>query len=138
MIKGLARTAVEMQDIDPDAFNLEELKQWQALQERKTLMAEMILDDINVTHIKNVATSALRSGLVFWHILGRTMTVTGPWNSKTMKKLDRTAEDRSMQCWIFSGNGKTFDQLLKLISCRRGGGLWIISLAGTPAQALAY
>jgi hypothetical protein len=27
MIKGLARTAVEMQDIDPDAFNLEELKQ---------------------------------------------------------------------------------------------------------------
>jgi hypothetical protein len=53
-----------MQDVDPKAFDLEELKRRQFLQERKTLTAEMILGDINATQLENVATAGVLDTLI--------------------------------------------------------------------------
>ncbi|KAG6915753.1 hypothetical protein DXG01_010020 [Tephrocybe rancida] len=55
MIKGYAGTAVEMQDFEPGAEDLEALKAKQNLQERRQLTAQTILDDIDNTHLDNVA-----------------------------------------------------------------------------------
>ncbi|KAF8187155.1 hypothetical protein BJ912DRAFT_970316 [Pholiota molesta] len=56
MITGLSATAIEMQDYDPEAFNLEELVERQCKQERKTLTAEMLLADIDSDRLHHVAT----------------------------------------------------------------------------------
>ena len=59
MIKGQAGTTVEMQDADPEAFDLWELICHQALQEQKDLTAERILPDIDAPHLKNVAVTQI-------------------------------------------------------------------------------
>ncbi|KAG6835289.1 hypothetical protein H0H93_003080 [Arthromyces matolae] len=55
MIKGYAGTVVEMQDVEDNAFDLQELLSCQAKQERKTLSVDMILDDIDFDHQENVS-----------------------------------------------------------------------------------
>ncbi|KAF8163196.1 hypothetical protein B0H34DRAFT_794930 [Crassisporium funariophilum] len=57
MITGLGATAIEMEDYDPDAFNLEDIMERQRKQERKTLTAEMILDDIDIDRLHHIATA---------------------------------------------------------------------------------
>ncbi|RDB15452.1 hypothetical protein Hypma_004158 [Hypsizygus marmoreus] len=56
MITGLVGTAVEMENFDPQAFNLRELLARQALQEHKGLSADLISDDLNGEHLQNVDT----------------------------------------------------------------------------------
>ncbi|PPQ95548.1 hypothetical protein CVT26_008573 [Gymnopilus dilepis] len=56
MITGLAGTAILMEDYDPAAFDLQDLMQRQKEQGRKNLTTKVILDDINTTHLDNVAT----------------------------------------------------------------------------------
>ncbi|KAF8056184.1 hypothetical protein FPV67DRAFT_1731334 [Lyophyllum atratum] len=55
MIKGYAGTAVEMEDYEEGAFDLDELVRRQSLQQRRDLSAEGIMEDIDWTHQENVA-----------------------------------------------------------------------------------
>lgn len=54
MIKGMAATTIEMEGVDPEAFNLKTLLNYQAMNERKELTTDVIFDDINWTHLDNV------------------------------------------------------------------------------------
>ncbi|KAH7904089.1 hypothetical protein BJ138DRAFT_1019611, partial [Hygrophoropsis aurantiaca] len=152
MIKGFAGTAVEMEDIDPDAMNAEELVQRQHLLQRKNLTAKGILDDIDAPHLNNVAAlHFLRCLINFVPALSQhqdaldeafkgveknpikstrrtkifplatnsadEMTVQGmkeatdDFLNKQMNINENTLANRVI---IFSGDGKTFDQLGKL------------------------
>jgi hypothetical protein len=153
MIKGLAGTAVEMQDADPGVFDLRELVRRQALQERKTLTAEMILADIDATHLENVTVVQIMDVLVqFAPVLTIYSKQLKEWSEEKLPKnpipknrhtkitpLATNSSDEMLvqemkqgvldfastqmgidketldnRCWIYSGDGKTFDQLLKL------------------------
>ncbi|EAU82342.2 hypothetical protein CC1G_06652 [Coprinopsis cinerea okayama7 len=64
MVKGMAATAIQMDNIDPEAFNLTNLLERQAKNERRTLTADMILDDIDWTHLERVAAYQFLSVLI--------------------------------------------------------------------------
>ncbi|KAJ3515928.1 hypothetical protein NLJ89_g1460 [Agrocybe chaxingu] len=64
MISGLAATAVEMQDYLPEAFNLRALLERQALQERRQLTTHLILSDLDLKHIENVAVAEFLHALI--------------------------------------------------------------------------
>ncbi|KAF8965633.1 hypothetical protein BDZ97DRAFT_1658861 [Flammula alnicola] len=64
MITGLAGTAIEMQDYHPDALNLQDILQRQARQERRTLTADTILNDLDPTHLENVSVIQFLQALI--------------------------------------------------------------------------
>ncbi|KAM6503971.1 hypothetical protein JOM56_000914 [Amanita muscaria] len=83
----LAGTAVEMQDADPEAFDLRDLIHRQALQERKTLTAEMILADIDGTHLENVAVVQIMDALVqYVPVLAVYSTQLMAWSEEILAK----------------------------------------------------
>ncbi|KAF8072301.1 hypothetical protein FPV67DRAFT_1411833 [Lyophyllum atratum] len=152
MIKGMAATVVLMEDVVPGAFNLKELVQRQALQERKTLTREMIFNDIDWTHQESVATpDFLRTLIHFVPVLSdyrdrlkahsdeqlrkfplpktrRTKIFPLGTNSfdelhsQEMKEavldfvtqMGVNAENLNGRCIVALGDGKTFDQLIKI------------------------
>ena len=76
MITGLAGTAVEMEDYDPRAFDMNNLIQRQKKQERKKLTTDLILEDINVQHLENVAV------VHFLHCLLNFVPALSPYRQK--------------------------------------------------------
>jgi len=64
MITGLAATAIEMEDYSPEAFNLKDLLDRQARQERKQLTPELIMADSDLPHLKNITTVHFLQALI--------------------------------------------------------------------------
>jgi hypothetical protein len=64
MIKGLAGTVVEMEGVTPEAFDLKELVQRQALLERRQLNTEMIIQDTDWDHLERAATVEILHTLI--------------------------------------------------------------------------
>ncbi|KAF9528832.1 hypothetical protein CPB83DRAFT_929056 [Crepidotus variabilis] len=64
MITGLAGTAVQMEDCDSDAFNLQTLVESQIKQERKVLTVETLFESIDLEHLQNVAAVQFLHALV--------------------------------------------------------------------------
>ncbi|KAM6491642.1 hypothetical protein JOM56_012886, partial [Amanita muscaria] len=153
MSKGLAGTAVEMEDITPEAFDLAELNRRQALQQRKTLTVDMILEDIDWEHIEHAGmiqflqalirfvpglscyekeVRRLRNQLLCKNQLPKercTNIIPLATNScdeilvQEFKQgvldflsvqMGINADNLGNQLRIFSGDGKTFEQLLRL------------------------
>ncbi|KAF9230788.1 hypothetical protein BU15DRAFT_91045 [Melanogaster broomeanus] len=153
MIKGFAGTAVEMEDFNPQSFDIDELIRRQLLLERKQLSVEGIIADVNVTHLNDVmALHVLEALLDFVPCLHTTYRsqLNDAWKSHEVnqinptrhskvfplatnsadeiyvqgmkdaamdfiqKQLNITEENLGKRVIIFSGDGKTFDQLLKL------------------------
>lgn len=152
MIKGMAATVVQMEDVLPGAFNLKELVRRQALQERKNLSPDIVFEDIDWTHQDQVASlEFLRTLVHFISALAihherlkelseerlskfplpktrRTKVFPLGTNSfdemhtQEMKQavldfitqMGVSAENLQGRCFVASGDGKTFDQLLKL------------------------
>ncbi|KAG6836416.1 hypothetical protein H0H93_008157 [Arthromyces matolae] len=153
MIKGYAGTAVELQDFDPEASNLDTLKANQALHGRQHLTTQVILDDIDHTHLDNVAAGDFLETLVnFVPTLAFLRKDLDEWISATLtkKQIPTTRKskitplatnsadeihvqgmkqgvldffsiqmgiDKEMlanRCFIKSGDGKTFEQLVNL------------------------
>ncbi|KAI0311082.1 hypothetical protein OF83DRAFT_1069420 [Amylostereum chailletii] len=153
MIKGFAGTAVQMEDCDPTAFNIEELLRREALLERKTLTPELIKSKIDWTHLKNTTTFTFLECLVrFCPSLSDYIPKLEVYLSTTLKRhqisqtrhskvfplASNSADEMHIQgmkqavdnflgtqmgidesnldgrILILSGDGKTFDQLLRL------------------------
>ena len=76
MITGLAGTAVEMEDYDPRAFDMNNLIQRQKKQERKKLTTDLILEDIDAQHLENVAV------VHFLHCLLNFVPALSPYRQK--------------------------------------------------------
>jgi hypothetical protein len=76
MITGLAGTAVEMEDYDPQAFDMNDLIQRQKQQERKKLTTDLILADIDAQHLENVAV------VHFLHCLLNFVPALSPYRQK--------------------------------------------------------
>lgn len=153
MSKGLAGTAVEMEDISPEAFDLAELARRQALQERKTISVDMILEDIDWEHLDHAGMIQFLQALIRFvpgltcyekELKGRRIQLLRknqlPPDRRTniiplasnssdeiliqefkqgildflSVQMDVNAENLGNQLRIFSGDGKTFDQLLRL------------------------
>lgn len=64
MITGLAATAIEMDGYSSEAFNLKDLLDRQAHQERKQLTPELIMGDFDIPHLQNVATVHFLQALI--------------------------------------------------------------------------
>ncbi|KAF6745112.1 hypothetical protein DFP72DRAFT_824802 [Ephemerocybe angulata] len=153
LLTGMAATAVEMSDVDPKAFDLKTLLDRQANKERATLTVDMIIEDIDWTHLENVAAFQFLQTLIhFAPALARYRGELKQFSVTRLQKLARPEEFRSKvhplatndademkvqdlqaavkdfarqlgivdeetlrnQCWPFSGDGKTFDVLLRL------------------------
>ncbi|KAI0055098.1 hypothetical protein BV25DRAFT_1816096 [Artomyces pyxidatus] len=153
MIKGFAGTAVEMEDCDPKAFDIDELLRREALVERRTLTVKMIQDDIDWSHLENVAALSFLESLVkFVPALAqyrdevtdlstttlRRHQIPSSRKSKVFPLASNNADEMHIQgmkaavddflstqmginddtlkkrVLILSGDGKTFDQLIKL------------------------
>lgn len=153
MSKGLAGTAVEMEDFAPEAFDLAELTHRQALQERKSISVDMILEDIDWEHLEHAGMiqflqalihfvpgiacyekelKRLRSQLLCKNQLPQTRRTkiiplaTNSCDEILVQEFKQgvldflsvqmgvDTENMGNQLRIFSGDGKTFDQLLRL------------------------
>ncbi|KIK80231.1 hypothetical protein PAXRUDRAFT_36250 [Paxillus rubicundulus Ve08.2h10] len=135
MIKGFAGTAVEMEDFNPQSFDIDELIRRQLLLEQKQLSVEGIIADVNVTHLNDVMALHVLKALLDFVPLNQInptrhskvfplatnsadeISVQGMKDAAMdfiQKQLNITEENLGKCVIIFSGNGKTFDQLLKL------------------------
>ncbi|KAG6907429.1 hypothetical protein DXG01_008894 [Tephrocybe rancida] len=153
MLKGYAGTVVEMQDVEEGAFDLQDLLSQQSLQQCRDLSADMILEDIDWLHQKNVsagdftqtliemvpALSIYKDDMEKWTKTVLTKTqIPKNCRSKIIPLATNSANEIHVQgmkqglldffstqmgiteetlrnrCFIKSGDGKTFDQLLKL------------------------
>ncbi|TFK20425.1 hypothetical protein FA15DRAFT_599731 [Coprinopsis marcescibilis] len=56
MVHGMAATAIEMEGVAPNAFDLKDLLNRQAGKERKKLTVDLIMDDIDWAHLDHVST----------------------------------------------------------------------------------
>lgn len=153
MIKGLAATAVEMQDVDPQGFDTKELIRRQGLHERKTLTVDTITEDIDWEHLERAASYQFLEAIIKFvpalsvyrkqlDELSKTSLEINPipptrhtnvtplaTNSSDemyvqelkhgvldflSTQMGVDADSYDGRAWIFSGDGKTFDQLLKM------------------------
>lgn len=64
MIKGFAGTAIELEDFDPAALDLKALLDLRSQMKRKTLTVDTILDDIDYSHLTNVAVGQFLQALI--------------------------------------------------------------------------
>jgi hypothetical protein len=64
LLTGLAGTAIQLQDFHPDAFNLQDFLERQARQERRTLTTDMILGDLDPTHLEHVSIMQFLQALI--------------------------------------------------------------------------
>ncbi|KAF9489806.1 hypothetical protein BDN71DRAFT_1435139 [Pleurotus eryngii] len=108
MIKGLAGTAVEMQDIDSQGFDVKELIWWQGLKEWQKLTVEKLKKDtIEINLIPPTWLSKI------------TPLATNGTDEMYVQELKQgqlgfLSNQMGVNAWIFSGDGKTFNQLLKM------------------------
>ncbi|KDQ50832.1 hypothetical protein JAAARDRAFT_164426, partial [Jaapia argillacea MUCL 33604] len=153
MIKGFAGTAIEMEDVDPAAFDMDDFVARQNRLERKQLSADMILQDINWEHQDHVgAFQFLHTLVTFVPSLSIYSEATDAWEknvlgknqipptrrSNTIPLATNSADEMTVQgmkqavdeflgaqmgineetlnkrLLVVTGDGKTFDQLLKV------------------------
>ncbi|KDQ57007.1 hypothetical protein JAAARDRAFT_109613, partial [Jaapia argillacea MUCL 33604] len=153
MMKGFAGTAVEMQDIDPLAFDVDDFVARQNRLQRKQLTTNMILNDIDWTHLDRAAAfqflhtlvgfipclSSYSGALDNWAKSNLTKNQIPPTRrSNTIPLATNSADEMTVQgmkeavnefldhqmgvneetlnkrLLVVTGDGKTFDQLLKV------------------------
>ncbi|KAF6760243.1 hypothetical protein DFP72DRAFT_843737 [Ephemerocybe angulata] len=152
MVTGMAATAIEMDGVHPDAFNLETLLNRQANSRRESLTVDMIHDDIDGAHLENVAVFQFLQTLI--HFVPALSKYRGPLKQFSIDHLQKVTRPKDFQskvhplrtnscnemnvqemkeavndfaaqlgiseetingrCWPFSGDGKTFDVLLRI------------------------